>query len=171
MRLPLFRLLLLALTTSTLTLAAWCLRPQLGVPPMAEALAVAVPYLDAYARFDLEALRPFLDEESTWCDPTSAELGEGGKPVHGAEAILAELRRSTTNVQDLRFEFDETFASGGHVVAIGTLLYTLPPEALGRTERPAHFALRVVVVLKIVGKTVRSHTDYSDFSHWQEAAR
>jgi ketosteroid isomerase-like protein len=106
-----------------------------------------------------------------WCDPTTAELGMPGAPVTGVESILTELRSATATVQDLRFEFTETFASGGHVIAIGSLFYTLPPEALGRTERSAHFELRVVTALEIEDGRVRAHTDYTDFSHWQEAAR
>lgn len=167
----LHRILLVLLGSSSLALAARPFRAPQAAPRAAEVLAVAKPYLATYARFDLEGLRPFLDEASVWCDPTTAELGLPGAPVQGVEAILTELRNSTAGVQDLHFEFTETFASGGRVIAIGTLFYTLPPQALGRTERPAHFELRVVSALHIEGGKVRSHTDYTDFSRWHETAR
>ncbi len=134
-------------------------------PP--DPMPVATRYLDAYARFDLAALHEFWDDASVFQDPTTAEIGAPLGPVRGAKAITKALRGSTQGVTNLSFRFEETFHSGGRVVAIGRLLYTMPAKMLSKTEGDLEFDLRVVTVLHIEGDRVREHTDYSDFSGWR----
>lgn len=132
---------------------------------------VATAYLAAYARWDVDALASFYDEDSVWKDPTSAELGAATGPFRGPRAIVDGLRKSTASITDLHFRFDERFASADHVVAIGRLIYTLPGALVGPSGRDVSFDLRVVTVLRVSGGKVREHSDYSDFSRWFERVR
>lgn len=146
----------------------WSLRAQSPSTPDARAAsrAAADRYLQAYAKWDLETLRGFLDAQSQWSDPTSAEVGATPGPVVGAEAILQHLRGSTQGLPDLHFDFEERFHSADHCVAIGRLRFTMPAAMLGPNANDASFDLRVVTVVRMVGEKVREHIDYSDFSRW-----
>lgn len=128
---------------------------------------VAARYLNAYAKFDLDQLAAFWDDQSIFHDPTTAEIGPELGPVRGARAIVDALRGSTQGVTDLRFDFEEQFHSGDRVVAIGRLLYTMPAKMLGKAKGDLDFDLRVVTVLRVEGDKIREHTDYSDFSRWR----
>lgn len=155
------------LLLTCLLLAGWIAYAQ-DVEDEDPQLAAADEYLEAYARFDLEALGDRLDERSTFQDPTTAEIAGAGLSLRGKDAILAALSAATAGLEDLRLEYDERFHSGGYVVAIGRLRYRMPAAMLGPQARDALFDVRVVTVLQLEGGKLREHTDYTDLSGWME---
>ena len=136
--------------------------------PRAAALATADGYIDAYERLDLDAMGAWLDERSTFQDPTTAEIAPAGLALRGREAIVGGLRAALEGLRDVRLDYGERFHSGGLVVAIGRLAYRIPAASLGPGASDATFDVRVVTVLRIVDGKVREHTDYTDLSGWHD---
>lgn len=133
-----------------------------------EPLAVAERYLAAYEALDFDRLLTFWTDDSVWQDPTGAEIGASPAPVRGATAIRDHLLAATNGIEAVEFDLPERFHSGGQVVNIGTFRYTLDGTALGAPGKRARFEMRTVIVLEVRDGKVLSHTDYADFSDWQE---
>lgn len=139
--------------------------------PAPDPLDVAAKYLVAYGAMDFERLAGFYTEDSTWQDPTGAEIGASTEVFRGPDAIRAHLAQATYGLENLTFDLPERFTSGGQVVCFGTMSYDTALAAPDGTARSASFAVRTVIVLEVKGEKVLAHTDYADFRAWSEQYR
>jgi len=128
----------------------------------------AQAYFDAYARFDMEALKAFYDDESEWSDPTATEIGATLGPARGPQAIVDLLQSCTRGVRDLHFVFDPPILSGEYGVVTGRLYFTMPAAMIGPNGADTPFDMRVVTVVRMRGGKVREHLDYTDYRIWRD---
>lgn len=154
--------------TAATAAAAADATPVDSVPADASELAIAERYLDRYTALDFDALASFYTDNSTWQDPTGAEVGASIEPIRGGDAILAHLRTVCQPIERMRLDVERRFESGGVVVSSGDFTMTLDRRAFGGAAGAVDVTLAIVIVLEIRDGKVHRHIDYTDFSNYAE---
>ena len=113
-----------------------------------ESRAIALTYIDACARHDLDAVAPLLAADLAFNGP--------GRSLTGAAPYLAILRR--LGAVWLRSEVKKVFSDGPEVCVIYDLVTTTPAGAVP-----------IVEWLRIEGGTIRSVTLFFDRVAFQPA--
>lgn len=134
----------------------------------ASELEIAKRYLDRYTALDFDGIAAFYTDESTWEDPTGAEVGASTEPVRGRDAILAHLRTICQPIRSMNFDVERQFESGALVVSTGDFTMSLDRRSFGGSEGTVDVTVAIVIVLEVRDGKIRRHIDYTDFSNYAE---
>ncbi len=132
--------------------------------PSSEAvIAVAESYLAAYSTFEMEKIEPFLTDDMTFNDPTSAGQAPGGGAFQfeGKTQVLKELGTFADSNKSFSVDYDveRRYESAGVVVFVAQLNYE------GETHEGQKFAgaAPIVTAVTVTDGKISAHYDFFDY--------
>jgi len=125
----------------------------------------AKAYLEAYAAFDVDALREFWHDDVVFQDPTARLIGDGQRS-EGIDAVAALITRISDSGSVLDFSIEPVleFASNHHAVFAGTTHFTLTGASLGLDVESVSVEQPIVVALEVRDGRVHEHLDFTDYT-------
>ena len=122
---------------------------------------IARIYFQHYLNTEIKKMGNYLNEESTWFDPT-AEKVFGGKLLKGKKSIVENLTKTYQNIKGMSVENVREMFSGRFAMFEVIINYSWTPQK-GKTRS---YSLPAIFIFKIENGKVIEHRDYADYTVW-----
>ena len=112
-------------------------------------------WLAAYQAQDFEAARNFLNDTSTFIDPTSFGRVGFGEPIDwtGADAIVAGI--SSWGIAEIGYSLERAYESPGRVIYDGNALVTY--------QNGVQYNYPIISIVTVADDHLVEHRDYTDY--------
>ena len=129
-------------------------------------LTIAESYLERLCAQDFEALKPLLDQNALFEDPTRVTLTGRVERIEGRAALLEHFAQNTKGKGASEVEIVETFVTGEHVV----MRLNYKSKASGEVIRAqkgnesVSILIPAVTILRIQNERIVHHLDHVDYA-------
>lgn len=150
--------------------AEWALADHKAEPDL---LALSQQYMQAYGRWDIDAMSAMHAPEIQFNDPTATEAFQANYAKQGKTQVAAFFKGIFPNGQPkhITFKWNEHFISGQHVV-IQSTFESLVPAAWFKPESKGQLlvSIPVTTILRFHDGQIITHTDYADYNSYRAQA-
>lgn len=136
---------------------------------------IATKYIEAYGDWDFDAMKDFYDDEVFFSDPTASSAFKTEFSAKGKEKVYNFFKNifkgqfENDKPPYVKFKVEKSFQSNNFVIFNTTFECILPISWFKKDSNEKLFvSMPFVTILEFKGDKIIKHTDYGDYTAYQE---